>query len=77
MKEKPISKLKVALIGLLAGGVGLGQMLSQIRGLDGSAPTSFFGNGGRTPKEWGMSRECARMVRNHRLRRGGVGGQHI
>jgi hypothetical protein len=32
---------------------------------------------GHTPKEWGMSRACARMVRKNRLRSLGVAGSRI
>jgi hypothetical protein len=32
---------------------------------------------GLTPKEWGMSRTCSRMVRKNRLRRLGVAGSRI
>ena len=32
---------------------------------------------GLTPKEWGMSPDCRRMVRKSRLRRAGVAGSRI
>ncbi len=114
-KEKPVSRLKIALVGLLAAATGLplgvgktdtarvarqgtptitqnanetkqaplqapataGQSINVVRGLDGMTPTPLPLTRGRTPKEWGMSRECARMSRNHKMRRLGVGGQRI
>lgn len=34
-------------------------------------------DGGHSPKDWGMSRACARMVRKNRLHRKGVGHARI
>jgi hypothetical protein len=48
-----------------------------VRGLDGMTPTPLFGRGGRSPKDWGMSRECARMVRKNKMRRLGISAQRI
>jgi hypothetical protein len=48
-----------------------------IRGLDGMAPTALFGRSGRSPKDWGMSRECAQMVRKNKMRRMGISAQRI
>lgn len=33
-------------------------------------------SGGISPKDWGMSPQCARMVRKNRLRRLGIGADH-
>ena len=35
------------------------------------------GWGGYRPEDWGTSRACAKMVRKNRLRRAGLGGDHI
>ena len=37
----------------------------------------FGGTSGMSPKEWGMSAECAKMVRKNRLTRLGVGAARI
>jgi hypothetical protein len=113
-KEKPVSKLKIALVGLLAAATGLplgigktdtqrtasadrvaqsitrsanetkqapaqapsaaGQSINLVRGLDGMEPTPLPLRSGRTPKEYGMSRECAKQRRKNKLRRLGIGG---
>ncbi len=38
---------------------------------------AMFRNPGVPRKVWGMSQECARMVRHNRLRAHGLGGAHI
>lgn len=53
------------------------QLAGLVRGLDGMAPTPLFGRSGRSPKDWGMSRECAQMVRKNKMRRMGISAQRI
>lgn len=43
----------------------------------GSMHRHYFRDGGHTPKEWGMSRACARMVRKNRMRAKGIAGSRI
>ncbi len=43
----------------------------------GGMARQFFRSGGHSPKEWGMSRACARMVRKNRMRALGVAGSRI
>lgn len=83
-------KPRIGIIGsLLAAGlgaIGLGGHKTQAMPLHAMPlPDHSFGGGASflpkspspTPKEWGMSTACAKMVRKNRLRRAGVAGQRI
>lgn len=43
----------------------------------GSLHRHYNRDHGHTPKEWGMSRACAKMVRKNRMRAAGIAGSRI